>query len=89
MDIVVEIVLEIYMELMLLIVPEKNITKKHRILARVFAIVELVALAALVIWGVALIVDYQNMLGLIPLAIVLLISVLQVFFGIKLYKKHH
>ena len=43
MDIVIEIVLEVYMELMGLIVPEKNATKGMKVLAVIIAIIGAVA----------------------------------------------
>lgn len=89
MEILVEILLEVYMELMLLFVPEKNVTKKHRTVALILAIAELAVLFLLVIWGVSLILDQGSMLGIIPLAIVLAISVAQIVFGVVHYKKRH
>ena len=89
MDILLEIFLEIYMELMILIVPEKNITKVHKFIAKVIAIVVLLGIFALVIYGAILWGDYGNMLGIIPITIAIIISVVQIAFGIILYKKHH
>ncbi|MBQ8658482.1 MAG: hypothetical protein IJ506_05035 [Clostridia bacterium] len=89
MDILIEIILELYMELMMLVVPEKNITKKHKVIAGIGAIVMLVIVCALVIWGLVLLIDSHNFLGLIPLAFAVLISVVQIVAGIVLYKKHH
>ena len=89
MDILIEIFLEIYMELMMLVVPEKNITKKHKTIAMLLAIVVLVGVFALAIWGIALIVDKQNFLGLLPLGFAVAISVMQIVLGIVFYKKRH
>ena len=89
MDILVEIFLEIYMELMLLVVPEKNISKKHKAIAKIIAIAVLLVVLALAVWGIILIVDYSNLLGIIPLAFAIVISVFQIVFGIVLYKKNH
>ncbi len=89
MDILVEVFLEIYMELMLLIVPEKNISKKHKVIAKIIAIAVLFGVLALAVWGIILIVDYSNLLGIIPLAFAIVISVFQIVFGIVLYKKNH
>jgi hypothetical protein len=87
MDIVIEIFLEIYMELMMLIVPEKNLTRKHKFFAWVLAFTVLVGVCALAIWGLALMIDGKNFLGLIPLAFAVLISIAQIVAGIILYKK--
>lgn len=89
MDILVEAFLEIYMELMFLIVPEKNLSKKHIIIAKILAICVLAGLFALVLWGVYLIADKNNMLGILPIAVAVVISVVQIVLGILLYKKHH
>ena len=89
MDFLIEFILEIYMELMMLIIPEKNVTKKHKLIAKLFAIFVLFITLALVVWGCVLIIDYNNLLGIIPLAIALLISLLQIIFGIILYKRNH
>lgn len=58
-----EIFLEVYMELMLLIVPEKNITKKHLVFAKIFAVFMLIGVFALIIWGAVLIGDCKNLWG--------------------------
>ncbi len=89
MDILIEIILEVYMDLMMLVVPEKNITKKHKVIAGSLAIAVLIGVCALAIWGLVLLIDSKNFLGLIPLTFAVLISVVQIVAGIVLYKKHH
>lgn len=89
MDILVEILLEVYMELMLLIVPEKNITKKHLILAKIFAIAVLFGIIALFVWGIVLIADYRNLWGIAPITIASVLSLFQIIAGIVFYKKNH
>ena len=89
MDILIEIFLEIYFELMLLIVPEKNVTKRHVWTVKIVAIIVLLGLCALIFWGIILIADYGNMLGVIPIAFAGVFSVVQITLGIILYKKHH
>lgn len=70
------------MELMLLIVPEKAASRRFVILAKIFAVLMLVGIFALAIWGFVLIFDYGNMLGVLPLSIAALISVFQIVAGI-------
>ena len=82
MDILVEMLLEVYMELMLLIVPEKATSRRFVIFAKLFAVLMLVGIFALVIWGCVLIFDYGNMLGVLPISIAALISVFQIVAGI-------
>ena len=84
MDILIEILLEVYMELMFLIVPEDKRRKKHRIIAMVVAIVMTFGLMALAFWGVCLIAE-QKKLGLIPLIIAIVLSLAQIVSGILLY----
>ena len=89
MDIVVEIFLEVYMELMLLIVPEKNLSKRHIFMAKILAVLVLLGVFALVIWGAVLLGDYGNLWGIAPIAAAVLISAAQITFGIILYNRHH
>ena len=84
MDILIEILLDVYMELMFLIVPEDKRRKKHRIIAMVVAIVMTFGLMALAFWGVCLIAE-KNMLGLIPLIVAIVLSLAQIVSGILLY----
>ena len=88
MDILIEIVLDIYLELMFLIVPEKNATKKHILIAKIIALLVLAGLFALVIFGLVLLIDHDNKLGIIPIILAVVISTVQIAAGIVLYKKH-
>lgn len=89
MDIVIEILLEIYMELMFLVIPEKNATKKHIWIAKITAILVVLGIFALVIWGAVLLVDHNNLWGIFPITIGVVISLVQIIAGIILYKKRH
>lgn len=89
MDIVVEILLEIYMELMFLIVPEKGRSKKYIRIAKIIAVCVVFGIFALVIWGGVLIADYNNLWGIVPIMIAAALSLIQIVAGIILYKKHH
>ena len=88
MDIVIEILLEIYMELMMLIVPEKYVGKKMKIVATVLVILMLVGVFALAIWGIAWIAE-GNLWGIAPLGAAIVISLAQIVAGIILYNKNH
>ena len=86
MDFVFEILFELYIELMMLIVPEEKATsKKYRALTIAFATVVLFGLLALFIWGFVLISDYGNMLGLIPISVSAVLSIAQILAGFILY----
>lgn len=89
MDILIEIFLEIYFELMLLIIPEKNVTKRHILIVKIIAVLVLLGVCALIFWGIVLIVDYNNKLGIIPLTFASVFSLVQITLGIILYKKRH
>ena len=51
MDIVFEILIELYLELMFLIVPEKNVTKKHKIIAAVIALIVIAVIFTFIIFA--------------------------------------
>ena len=89
MELVLEIFLEIYIELMFLIVPEKNVGKKQILIAKIMAVCVLLVFAALVIWGMVLIADYNNMWGIAPIVVVAALSLVQIIVGLINYKKHH
>ena len=89
MELIIEVVLEIYFELMFLIVPEKNVSKRHIWIAKILALLALIIIAALLIWGLILIFDYNNMWGIVPAAAAILLSLAQIIGGIVLYSKHH
>lgn len=89
MDILFEILIEVYFELMILIVPENRLTKAHKIIARIIAIIVIFGLLALACWGIVLIVEFNNMKGVIPLSIAIVISLIQIILGIVFYKKNH
>ncbi len=84
-----EILLEIYMELMLLIVPDKKLKKWQITLSKVIAIVVIIGVFALVLWGLTLLGDRGNPMGYVPITAAAVISLTQIIAGILLYKKHH
>lgn len=89
MEILAEILLDVYGELMLLIVPEKGTSKKIILLSKIFAILVLMGGIALVLWGIYLIADQDNLLGILPITLAAIISLAQIIAGIVLYKKNH
>ena len=89
MDIVIEILLEIYMELMFLVIPEKNASKKHILIAKIAAVLAVLGIFALAIWGAVLMIDHGDLRGLIPIAVALILSLAQIIAGVVLFKKHH
>ena len=89
MDLLVEIVFEVYGELMLLIIPEKNVTPRMMWLSRLLAILSLAVVIGLVLLGVWMLADRNNLVGILPIVIAALISIAQITLGIVLYKRHH
>ena len=89
MELLAEILFEVYGELMFLIIPEKRMSKKYVILAKTVAILVFLSVVALALWGAILLADYHNPLGIVPIATAVLISLAQIVAGIVLFKKHH
>ncbi len=85
MDIIFEILIEVYMELMLLIIPQDKRSKKHYYFAASIAIILTLCIIALGVWGIVLITDYANAWGWLPLSLAILFSLAQIGFGILLY----
>lgn len=89
MELLAEILFEVYGELMFLIVPEKRMNKKYVIIAKTIAVFAFIGVIALVLWGAILISDYNNLIGIVPISIAVVISLAQIIVGIVLFKKHH
>ncbi|MBE6925366.1 MAG: hypothetical protein E7461_00840 [Ruminococcaceae bacterium] len=86
MDIIFEIFLEIYGELMMLIVPESKWTKKKGAIALV-AVLNFIGVIALFLWGIVLLTDNGNTLGWIPIFFAVVLSAVQI--GIGIYRLIH
>lgn len=84
-----EFILEVYLELMMLIVPEKNLTKRQIFIAKLLAVFVILLVIFLLIFGCVLIFENNNLLGIIPFSLSIIISIVQIVFGIILYKKNH
>ena len=89
MELLAEILFEVYAELMFLIIPEKKMSKKYVMLAKVIAILVFIGVIALALWGIVLISEYNDLIGIIPISIAVVISLAQIIAGIVLFKKHH
>ena len=89
MELLAEILFEVYSELMFLIIPEKRMNKKYVILTKIIAVLVFIGVIALVLWGAILIADYNNLIGIVPISIAVVISLAQIIAGIVLFKKHH
>ena len=88
MELLFEILFEVYGELMVLIVPEKRADKKYLIITKIFAVLVFLGVLALTIWGIILITDHNNLVGIAPISIAAVISIGQIAMGIFLYNKN-
>ena len=77
----------LYVELMLLVVPKASGRWWCNLLAKLAALLVLLCVFALLVWGATLAGDYGDPIGYIPLAAAALISVAQIVAGILLYRK--
>ena len=84
MDLLIEILLEVYMELMFLIIPEEKRKKRHRVIVVFIATILTFGLMALLLWGIYLLAEEKNVWGCLPLGIGILLSTLQIVAGILL-----
>ena len=74
---------------MFLIIPEKRMSKKYIIISKAIAILVFIGAIALVSWGLILIADNNNLIGIVPISIAVVISLTQIIAGIVLFKKQH
>ena len=89
MELLAEILFEVYGELMFLIIPEKRMSKKYVMIAKTIAILVFIGVIALILWGAILISDDNNLMGIVPISAAVIISLTQIIAGIILFKKHH
>ena len=88
MEFLMEFIVGLYMELMMLMVPERGeAPKKYRKTVLIIAVTVLLSVIALFTWGAILLTDYNNNLGYIPITIALVISIAQIVAGVILYNK--
>ena len=89
MDIVIEILIEVFMELMMLVVPKENIRKKHKIIAGLLAGVFALLVLGLFYLGYYLIFELNDLRGILPLAVSIIIASVQIVLGIIFYIKRN
>lgn len=88
MELIFEIFFEVYIELMMYIVPEEKATsKKYRALAIIIATISMLGNLALFIYGGILLFEQHDLWGLVPIAVALVWSLAQIFLGFILDKK--
>jgi len=89
MELLTEILFEVYGELMFIIVPNKRMNKKYVLITKIISILVFIGVIALILWGTILISNYNNLIGILPISIAIIISLIQIIAGIILFKKHH
>ena len=89
MDLLIEILFDVYGELVLLAVPEESLTRRQAILARVLAAAVLVITLGLVLLGVLLISERGQLIGILPIALAAVLSIAQITAGIVLTVRRH
>ena len=87
MDILIEIFIDVYLELMLLIIPEEKRRKRHYVFATIGAIVVTFGILALGVWGGYMLFEQKRAVGVIPFSIAVLLSVAQIATGITIFVK--
>ncbi len=89
MDILIEILMDIYMECMFLIIPENKRSKKHYLLVKIIAIVCTLGILALALWGAVWVIDDKNFWGWLPLGLAIVLSAVQITVGVVLFVKRN
>ena len=88
MEFIFEILFEVYLELMMQIVPEDKATSKaYRAIAICVALVSMIGILALFIWGYVLAFERHNPIGWIPIVIATILSLTQIVLGLVLSEK--
>lgn len=89
MELLMDILFEVYVELMMFMVPERGETsKKYRKAAICVALTVLLSVFALLIWGCVR-TEKNDPIGWILIAIAIVISAIQIIAGIILYVKKY
>ncbi len=88
MDFVFEILFEVYLELMMLVVPEEKTTlKRYRYASIAVALLVIVGVLALFVWGCVLLFEENRKIGILPISLAILLSLAQMIAGILLYRR--
>lgn len=84
-----EIILEFYLKLMLMVVPTENVTKKRKVLAGIIAVVMALGLPVLFFVGFWLSLDGDKPWGMMLMIFSGVLIVAQIIAGVLLYEKNH
>ena len=84
-----EFVVEFYLELMFLVVPTENVTKRRKVLASIIAIVLAIGLPILFFVGFILSLDADKPWGTLLMILSGTLIVAQIVAGVVLHEIHH
>lgn len=84
-----DIILEFYLKLMLMVVPTENVTKKRKVIAIIIAVVMALGLPALFFVGFHLSLDGDKPWGMMLMIFSGALIVTQIVAGAVLYDKNH
>lgn len=88
MEFIFEILFNLYVELMMHIVPEEKASSpKYRVLTIMIATISMLGNLTLFIWGGILLFERHNIWGLVPIVIALIWALGQILLGCILDKK--
>jgi uncharacterized membrane protein len=82
MEFVMEILMAVYLELMMLIVPDMGNTKRKKIIAGILAIVSALGCIALFLVGTGFAMDGNDEWGMFFILLSISISAIQILYGI-------
>jgi hypothetical protein len=87
MEFVMEILMEVYLELMMLIVPDMGNTKRKKIIAGILAIVSALGCIALFLVGTGFAMDGNDGWGMFFILLSISISAIQILYGIIVWSR--
>lgn len=82
MEFVMEILMEVYLELMMLIVPDMGNTKRKKIIAGILAIASALGCIALFLMGAGFAMDGNDGWGMFFILLSISLSAIQILYGI-------
>jgi len=80
METVFEFLFELYLSMMMLVVPEEK-TSKYRWVVILLGVISMFGILALFFWGYILITEHGNLFGWLPIIIAALLSLAQIIAG--------
>ena len=83
-----DFIFAIYVELMMLVVPEEKAkSKRYRVIIAFIAMAVCLGIIALFVWG-GVLLERNNKLGVIPIIVAVILSLVQIIAGMILHGKN-